>query len=91
MPTTVALPRRRPKKIRRGQKLNRRVDWYGRHTKCAMELAQAGIAMKRIAKATGLTTNQVQYRMSRIDIKLRGYRNGKGKYGEVMIKRFTIE
>lgn len=74
MTSTFKLPRLKSVPTKRAH----RVDWGGRITKTAVRLGGQGFHAETIARATGLTVNQVRYRLNKQGCALRDYRNGEG-------------
>jgi len=81
--------KKQSKKIFRGLR-NGKIRWNLRENTNCIELAKRGISAATISKTVGLTVNQVNYRIRKIGIGLRDYRNGSGPEGEVIIKKFKI-
>jgi hypothetical protein len=52
---------------------------------CAM-LAEFGIGMKAIARRTGLSVGQVSYRLQKLGISVRDFREGRGPYAKLVFE-----
>lgn len=57
--------------------------------KCIV-MADFGQSAKTIGKVTALTPAQVYYRTKKYGIRITDWRNGRGRFGEVLFTRFTI-
>ena len=78
-------------KKRLGLKKNGRVDYKCAETRSALDLASYGMHARTIAECSTLTVPQVYYRLKKIGIHLRDYRNGIGPKAEPIVRRFTVE
>lgn len=84
------MTRRRTKK-RVGLNSHGRIDWQSINNLSCLQLAQHGFHAATIAKATGLTINQVYYRYREVGIQLRDYRNGKTAVSRVVMQKYSVK
>lgn len=81
--------RTKKRRSRKGLKSGR-IDWVGIENLDCLTLIDHGLHAHTIAKATGLTIGQVQYRAKAAGQRLRDYRNGTGPVGTILFTKFKV-
>lgn len=57
----------------------------------AIALAECGMTVKTIAKATGLTTSQVMYRYRKAGVSPMDYRRGTGEIASEVLSNYSVK
>lgn len=65
----------------------RRINYRGSDTFLCCRLALLGFSTKLIMRKCSLTKSQVVYRLKKVQIHLRDYRNGESEIATVVIER----
>lgn len=77
-------------KSRAGLTESGRIDWENLSNILCAHLAQYGLHGQVIANNTGLSRAQVYYRLQKVGIKLRDYRDGETHPAREIINKYSI-
>ena len=74
----------------RGRLQNGRIGWKLKENCSCMALAKKGFSLLTIADHTGLTVSQVVYRLKKVGLGVRDYRNGETHDAQIILDRFKV-
>jgi len=69
--------------------MSNRITWQEREDQKALVMGSLGFSATHIAEQTGLSTGQVYYRLGKMGIRLRDYRNGLNPIGRHVLRAAT--
>jgi hypothetical protein len=68
-----------------------RVDYQLQENKLCLELAKYGFYARTISRKTGLSENQIRYRLKQQAIYINDYRDGKSETATIIFRKFKVE